>query len=657
MVNQNVKLVEIVETTIRDGSYEAGFQFDHVDVITIASLLDAAGLRYIEVGHGMGLGVDLLDYYPHSNYSAFKDEKHLKSARQVVRKAKLGALLGMTFHDWNGIESCLRIAAECGLDFIRLAFSAATFEKREASATIQLAKQLGLTVSVNFMRSYSVPPEMLAQKAADAEDMGADWVYLVDSAGCWFPDDVKLYTQAIQSRVKCRIGFHGHNNLSFAIANCLAAMEAGASLLDCSLQGLGRATGNAQTEILVQILQNKYYLEQQIDRVLVNALGRNFIRRYVRAGFDPTHILAGTCKLHSGVIKGIHEQVKKYGLHIDQILDKIGIAAEEAGVLEKKNVPHEIIESICQKAKSYNYTDYLSHIATALSIPEASPQTLSDFLEQLKIPAFRDGLLVTLFVVGDQLWPFKEATIFRSEKQAIACFPVKTLIELKTTYDCPWVNQVIVDEDLLTGSFQKCHKAVSFIDILAEAAVHPTSSSALIAISNLRLKRAIKGRLWCCTKVSEYSEYDAAEFLPVNSQHEYIFIEGATGTQLLEREDFWNKQRASGYLTIIGSTPIDIKKIISLAGSGWIIRVPDFSPLLAAKLSINSEVKVITSESDLLLEDIAIIIDDKLIAKKTKEFIGSLASFTSKKNSNKETWDIIHSLRLKVLFSELNSTS
>ena len=561
MDNKNGKLVEIVETTIRDGSYEVGFQFDRVDVITIASLLDAAGLRYIEVGHGMGLGVDLVDYYPHSNYSAFKDEKHLKSARQVVKKAKLGAILDMTFHDWNNIESCLQMAAECGLDFIRFAFSAVTFDRKETSATIQLAKQLGLTVSVNFMRSYTVPPEMLAQKASVAEDMGADWVYLVDSAGCWFPDDVQLYTQAIRSRVKCRIGFHGHNNLSFAIANCLAAMEAGASLLDCSLQGLGRATGNAPTEMLVQILQNKYYLEQQIDRVIVNALGRNVIRPYVSSGFDPTDVLAGACKLHSGVIKPIYEQANKYGLHIDELLDKIGMAAGAAGVLEKKTVPPEIVESICQKAKPHNYTDYLSAVATTLSTLESSQKTLSDFLEQLKIPAFRDGLLVTLFVVSVELWPFTEATIFRSEKLAIACFPVNRLIELKTAYDCPWVNQVIVDEDLISNSFNKYHTAISFIDILAESAVKLIRSSALIAISSPTLKKAIKGRLWRCIKVSEYNE---SAPIPANNQYDYIFIEGATGAQLLEREDFWNKQLSSGCLTIIGSTLIDIKKITSL---------------------------------------------------------------------------------------------
>ena len=112
---------------------------------------------------------------------------------------------------------------------------------------------------------------------------------------------------------------------------------------------------------------------------------------------------------------------------------------------------------------------------------------------------------------------------------------------------------------------------------------------------------------------------------------------------------------------VIPNSPIFLNAVFWLfqqaLRNGWSIRVPEFSSLLAAKLSMNSEVTVIASETDVGLEDTALIIDDKLIAKGTREFIGSLASLALKTAANPETWKIIHGLRLKVLFAELNRNS
>lgn len=648
------RFVELVETTIRDGSYEVGFQFDRCDVITIASLLDSAGLKYIEVGHGFGLGVDLLDYYSRVNYCTFKDEHHLKSAREVVKNAKLGVLLDMVHHDWNGLESCVRMAAECGLDFIRLAFCTPIFDKKEAAATIGLAKELGLTVSVNYMRSYSVSPEVLAKKAILAESMGADWFYLVDSAGCWLPQDVQLYTEAVCNAVKCLVGFHGHNNLSFAVANSLAAMKAGASLLDCSLQGLGRATGNAQTEILLQILQSRYELKQEIDRVIVNALGRNFVRRYIRAGFDPTHVLAGASKLHSAVLKPIHECARQHELSIDAVLDRIGAAVEEAGLFDEKVVPNEIVDRACQEVKSRNYSDRLGAVATALSTPEPRAKNLVDFLKQQRITAFRDGLSTNLFIIHDRLWPFAEATVFRINGVAIACFPASTGIEIEEMSEYSWIDRVFVDEALLSGFLQEKHLTISFVDILAEAAAQGVRSSAIIAISYPDLKEAIRGRLWRCCQVIEADEL---KNLSGNHHYEHVLIEGLAGAQLLQ--ELCAERLPAGSITVMGKTPMDIERIEDLVHQGWKIRVPDFAPLLAAQVLMSSEVQLVTSDSNgkldpeklLSLHNTSAIVDGRLITNETKEDLGVVTAFGTKPSTDGEVLKTIQQLRLEALFA------
>ena len=73
-----------------------------------------------------------------------------------------------------------------------------------------------------------------------------------------FPNQVKNYVKEL-NKFRFDIGFHGHNNLNLANANCLAAIEAGALFVDSSLAGIGRSAGNAQTEVLSWLLlQNNY---------------------------------------------------------------------------------------------------------------------------------------------------------------------------------------------------------------------------------------------------------------------------------------------------------------------------------------------------------------------------------------------------------------
>ena len=73
------------------------------------------------------------------------------------------------------------------------------------------------------------------------------------------PNDVKKYIEEVKKAVnkKFLIGFHGHNNLGLANANCLSAIDAGANIIDSSIMGMGRSSGNAITEMLIAILDRE----------------------------------------------------------------------------------------------------------------------------------------------------------------------------------------------------------------------------------------------------------------------------------------------------------------------------------------------------------------------------------------------------------------
>jgi 4-hydroxy 2-oxovalerate aldolase len=96
------------------------------------------------------------------------------------------------------------------------------------------------------------------------EDYGADVIYLADSCGTMFPDDVKARFDVLRDKVKVPLGYHGHNNLTLAVANSLQAAEFGATYIDGACRGMGAGAGNAQIEVLVGCLKRKGF-ETGID--------------------------------------------------------------------------------------------------------------------------------------------------------------------------------------------------------------------------------------------------------------------------------------------------------------------------------------------------------------------------------------------------------
>ncbi len=79
------------------------------------------------------------------------------------------------------------------------------------------------------------PIDIMLHNAKHMQNYGADAVYVVDSAGYMLPDEVGDRVKAMKDSLDIAVGFHAHNNIGFAIANCVAAVSAGADYLDGSL--------------------------------------------------------------------------------------------------------------------------------------------------------------------------------------------------------------------------------------------------------------------------------------------------------------------------------------------------------------------------------------------------------------------------------------
>ncbi len=134
---------------------------------------------------------------------------------------------------------------------------------------------------------------------AQVHKWGADIACLVDSAGSMDPDSVAAYLRAAKAESSSPLGYHGHDNLSLAMANTLRAIEEGAVLVDSSLQGMGRSAGNTVTEVLVAILQRRGALSH-IDLKAAMDVGQGLIQPLLgKRGIDPMAVTGGLAKFHS----------------------------------------------------------------------------------------------------------------------------------------------------------------------------------------------------------------------------------------------------------------------------------------------------------------------------------------------------------------------
>ena len=291
-------MVKILDTTLRDGSYVVDFQFSQQDTYNISEALESVGIDYIEIGHGLGLGAYRIDKYK----SLCNDREYL----EAIKKRKSNTKYGVFFIPGIGDFADIDLAAEKNIDFIRIGTNIS--ETENGYVYIEYAKSKGLEVFANFMKSYAVSPKEFAQKVKDSLKNGADYIYLVDSAGGMLPNDVKSYILEAKSICDCKLGFHGHNNLTLAIANSLVAIECGATIIDTSLQGIGRDGGNASTEVLLSILIKQGLIKRRDLNALLDYSELNILPLLRNKGIKSMPLVSGIGLFHSG----FYPVIKKY---------------------------------------------------------------------------------------------------------------------------------------------------------------------------------------------------------------------------------------------------------------------------------------------------------------------------------------------------------
>lgn len=285
--------MNILDTTIRDGSYAVDFQFSCKDVRDLVARSEKIGIRYIEIGHGMGLNASSAEH----GIALHTDLEYMEAARQ----ARLG------FFCIPGIARLkdLETAKENGMGFIRVGVDACEYEK--ALPYVKEACSIGMEVFINFMKTYTIEPEQFAAYAGAAYDMGVKAAYIVDSAGCMEAGEIGRYIDAVRAEKKIALGFHGHDNLGLAVSNTVYCVERGIEFIDCSFQGLGRSMGNASMEQVAMVLDKKGY-ETGFDIPKVLEYGYAGLKDISSEKLtNPLDYMCGYAGFHSGFMKYIYQ--------------------------------------------------------------------------------------------------------------------------------------------------------------------------------------------------------------------------------------------------------------------------------------------------------------------------------------------------------------
>ncbi len=242
--------ITLIDSSLRDGMHAVGHQFTPADAAAVATALDHAQVPYIEVSHGDGLGGSSFNY----GFAAADDSAYLDAVSKVLNNSRLVVLLLPGI----GTKTDLQMAADHGAQMVRIATHCTEADISEQH--IGLAKSLGLEVVGFLMTAHMIGPDELLAQAKLMQDYGADIVYFADSAGAMVPDDIALRVKLLASELDRPIGVHAHHNLGLAVANSLAAADAGATYLDGCLLGAGAGAGNAQLEVLAAVLERRGYV-------------------------------------------------------------------------------------------------------------------------------------------------------------------------------------------------------------------------------------------------------------------------------------------------------------------------------------------------------------------------------------------------------------
>lgn len=325
----------LLEVTLRDGGYQNNWGFSQDNATALVRLIYDAGIEHIEIGYRNGVpaetGVGLTGKTP---------DDYVKAIREEVPKARLSVMYSPKLITEKDLETL------AGLGVAMVRCSMPHIGAEAALPLIKKGVELGMISTANMTNVTEYKMDQLVEECNRIIDNGVSVLYIADSNGSMTPESVTATFAELKSRIHpIPLGFHNHNMLGMAMANAMAATEAGVEYLDCSLRGMGRSAGNVPTESILS------YLAKTGSAAAFNLLAIFRAARYLSATFstaDPHPTLEdaafGTFDFDTLLAPLITEVASEYDISWFALIDEMSKSD-----LDKPAITLDVIRAIAER--------------------------------------------------------------------------------------------------------------------------------------------------------------------------------------------------------------------------------------------------------------------------------------------------------------------
>lgn len=257
--------LSLFDTTLRDGQQTPGIDFSVQDKIDIAVMLDEMGVDYVEGG------------YPGANPT----DTEFFSKKRTERASFVGFGMtkrpGVSVSNDPGIAALLQSSTDCicfvakAWDYhVRVALNTTNAEnlvsiEQSVKAVVQSGRE-AMVDCEHFFDGYKANPEYAMQCAVTAYQSGCRWVVLCDTNGGTQPSEISTIIAEVLKHIPGEnLGIHAHDDTGQAVANSLAAIEAGVRQIQGTINGIGERCGNANLISLIATLSLKPIYSERFE--------------------------------------------------------------------------------------------------------------------------------------------------------------------------------------------------------------------------------------------------------------------------------------------------------------------------------------------------------------------------------------------------------
>ncbi len=285
--------IKVLDATIRDGGLVNSFYFTDEFVKNLYQTNIKAGVDYMEFGYKASK--ELFDVDKFGKWK-FCDEDSIRSIvgdNDTDMKISVMADVGRTDLEHDIIDK-----KDSVIDLVRVATYINTIPA--AIDMAEYCKSKGYETSINIMAVSTANDKDIIQALDLIGKSGVDMIYIVDSYGSMYPEQIRelaeMYTETGVKYGKT-IGMHAHNNQQTAFANTIEATAQGVSMLDATMNGMGRGAGNCAMEALLGFLKNpKYKLSPVLKFIQEEML--KLKQDGLVWGYDIPYLLTGILNVH-----------------------------------------------------------------------------------------------------------------------------------------------------------------------------------------------------------------------------------------------------------------------------------------------------------------------------------------------------------------------